>query len=334
MAETANISTMGELVFNRIFNFFGWKRIGPTNKNFVCLSRDAHKNITHPTDIVFHSTNPYTGQENYLNVDLKSYSAKSITRIAIVEAINNLAKAVECAKISEDWKKNYTLQTSNVEISGLLFIYNHDATFDHDLDSLLAKITEDELFIPKGVCIYVMGPKQIAYLLTVVNSIRINKSIPEDYKFYYPNLILTKAASVWHDSASLETLVGPFQVLSYRSQIEISQKRPAIIDNHILFYNGSGTIGEEFKYLMDFLFRFQIVGRGQVVTISMPTNGKSEIALFENAKQEYFQYYFRGFDDRPEIVAEKGNISFREINEIQLKFSADNIGMKDRSQHV
>lgn len=327
MGETISISKMANFVFDEIFKFFRWEPIGPQDQNFACEKSIAHKCITHPTDTVFHSSNPYTGEENYINVDLKSYAKDSISKAQIRDALNSLARTVECLRISQPWQDKYTKTDTTKDLSGLLFIYNHDGTFNHDFESMLNGIPDNDIVIPKGVRLYIMGPHTISYLLSIINdSMRIK--IPDNYKFYYPNLVINKTPIGLHNSASIETILGPFQVITY-NYIKQTPEGGSITKRHVVYYNGKTGTVDDFKYLLDFLFRFQLVGSGQEIDIRNYHHGFEP--QFKIAKDEYFKYYFRGYDQMKDVVNEKNLITYNEIHNIIKKFSESSVSMRDRT---
>jgi len=83
MSETSNIAKMAELLSSELFSEFLWKRTGPVDQDWKCVLESHHKN-THPSDVVFYYDEPYEPVRTYVNCDLKSYSADTISAAQIV----------------------------------------------------------------------------------------------------------------------------------------------------------------------------------------------------------------------------------------------------------
>lgn len=114
MAETANIARMAEKISDEIFSIFFWDKKGPVNKNWECMNRDVHKRNTHPSDVVFFYDEPYRPIRTYIQTDLKSYSADSISRSKIEGALKSLGQQISCAEISEEYQNLYTHQHKKI----------------------------------------------------------------------------------------------------------------------------------------------------------------------------------------------------------------------------
>lgn len=337
MAETVNIAEMAARLSTEVFSVFGWEQKGPSDNNWDCQT-PSHGKRTHPTDTCFWYDNPYSSATTYLNTDLKSYATTTITESAVVDAINSLAISVECAKVSRQWKERHTHQDRNTDIVGMLFIYNHDNEYDKDFSKLRAKIDPDKLAIPPGVKLFIVGPEDVAYLATVANSIVHSRGIADTHeshlpasdrcKFYFPNLITQRAKSIVHNAATVEMLCGPWQVLHYqRSDSDDGNK---LRDSYCIYYRGTGATIDEFTYLLDYLFRFQLVGNNQYITIRMPFACNEAASHFSNAKESYFEHCFRGFHGTGVIQKQKNRIIMRPITRIATRFLTDDIGMGSR----
>ena len=185
MAETANIAKIAELVADKVFPIFKWQKTGSGNQNWSCEKQEQHEVKTHPSDTVMFYDEPYSVSRTYVNFDLKSYKRGSITAGAITSAALSLAKSLECAEISENWRKKYTHEDVTVNIVGVLFVYNHDGEYDKDFDSVLATIKPEELKVPSGSRIVILGPRQIFWLNNVRHEIvamrgETPKQLPDD----------------------------------------------------------------------------------------------------------------------------------------------------------
>ena len=226
--KISNIAKIAEYVATKLFHTFRWKLTGTTNYNWPCEKRDIHKRRTHPTDAAFYYDEPYSLYRTYVNCDLKSYARESITAGAVISAITELSKSLTCAEISEAWRDMYVDRDVNASVVGLLFVYNHDGEYDKDFDSILSSIKEDELPIPKGSRIVVLGPKQIHWLDNVHHDIvymRGTGNLPgeDECRFYYPELVRKKVVQRGQaTAATLEMLTGPWITLEYGTRGAIS----------------------------------------------------------------------------------------------------------------
>ncbi|WP_062265427.1 hypothetical protein [Endozoicomonas arenosclerae] len=135
MAETAYIAKMAETVSNDLFRWFKWDVLIPRDMNFSCHKGVKHSSSskeknTHPVDVIFKYTDPYSGKDILFNTDLKSYKKGSIGNNNVRDALYSLARTIECADGSNEWRTKYAMNSKNYEIRGLLFVYNHDGIYD------------------------------------------------------------------------------------------------------------------------------------------------------------------------------------------------------------
>jgi hypothetical protein len=119
MAETINISKMSEKLSKGIFLEFLWGRMEHTNLNWPCEDQENHEVKTHPSDVVFWYDEPYSQSRTYVNCDLKSYAKGSISTASMREAIESLAKTIECAEKSQEFNDKYIHQDVSPNICGL-----------------------------------------------------------------------------------------------------------------------------------------------------------------------------------------------------------------------
>jgi hypothetical protein len=89
-------------------------------------------------------------------------------------------------------------------------------------------------------------------------------------------------------AASLEVLTGPWQILRFKRATEGG----GIVNESYVYYRGEGQTTQEFKYLIDFLFRYQLVDDGNIIHVRhIPAMDEemreSSAGIFENAKTEY-----------------------------------------------
>jgi hypothetical protein len=322
--ESENISKMAEILTKEMFNEFFWEQSGPININWKCINEN-HEKKTHPSDIVFSYQEPYLNSRTYLNCDLKSYSKKSINKISIKTAIENLSMAVSCAENSEDWQRKYIVNNNdNFNVHGLLFIYNHDGEYDNDFQVILEAATQSDIQLPLNRRIYILNPRDICYLYTVVNDLKRLRGdgfLPQirDYQYYYPDLINKKVVSTQvRLAATIEMLLGSFLVLRYR----IPKKNNAF--GLLVYYKKEGKSIDEFIYIIDYLFYYQQLQNNEKIDICLTNPSKDAPAIFSAAKKEYLVK-----SNEADGLEERLNtINYRSVNNIIKSFSEIEIGMR------
>ena len=288
MAETANIAAAAEQLSQELFGEFGWERSRPINENWACATAE-HQKKTHPTDVVFTYEDPYENRSIFVQTDLKSYAKGSITSGALGAALRSLAMATDCTRRSEQWQDLFRPPGVNGETVGLLFIYNHDGEFDEDFPTLLANLDEKSVVVPKGCRVHVLGPKDLEYLVTVttdLNVLRGKNKLPErkDCGFYYPHLVRQPSRLLRSPVASLEALSSPWLVYRYTWR-----SKPDAPEGCIVYMRSRGETVDELKYLLDYLFRFQIIEEQAEVEIRVPYPAATLHSNFEFAKTSYAQ---------------------------------------------
>jgi hypothetical protein len=324
MGETSNISIMAELLSKDLFTMFKWERVGPININWSCQN-DHHKKKTHPSDVVLCYPEPYRNRTTYVNCDLKSYAKGSIAAGSIINSIENLALAVECANVSQDWQKQYLkYNESNAEIVGLLFIYNHDGLFDKDFDRMIREAAKDKINIPKNVKVFVLGPRDICYLNTVVNDVKrmiADEVIPVssgDRCFYYPDLYNEKVMQKdWSVAATLETLTGPWQMIKYK-------KANSSEHGIVIYCKDTGDRVEEFIYLIDYLFHYQILQNYSDIRVKLPNASSHAASVFTHALKQYTARY----EGHEELVKRLESLSYEPVTNVISTFNETEIGMR------
>lgn len=307
--ETANIAEVANKVSKDIFKWFRWEKMPVMDENFPCHKVDLHKkkktkkdnpSHTHPVDTVFRYFDPYLNKYIYLSTDLKSYKKGSIRPPEVKKAIESLAKTLDCAMSSVEWKKKYVLDSEPYIVRSLLFIYNWDKEYDSDLMGELANLKLGDIPLSTDSVIHVLGPERITYLFSVVKDIEglvANKELPsDDYSFLYPDLVLHKAhGDQGQYPATIETLCSPYMILKHGPITEYkevdgkpvkTQKNPS---GYVIYYNESGKTASEFVYLFDVLSRLQILSsqntiKFRVASLSIDSSIRSN---FERAKHTY-----------------------------------------------
>lgn len=362
MAETGNVSKIAEILANDLFSRFLWNDTGGWNQNWKCVKEDhvvekrirkkksdagnpgstdnvdgdasndskqpedavkEAKLLTHPSDVVFYYDEPYSLYRTYVNADLKSYKKGSITSHAIAGAIRNLALALECAELSDEWREKFVHDEKSYRIVGLLFIYNHDGEYDGGFDGVLAKVNQEKLKIPRGSRIFVLGPRDIRWL----NNVRLDLMMlyskhvvphQDHWLFHYPDLVRRKKVQVAARAATLEMLTGPWIIMSYSAN---GTEPPG----YIVYFRGLGRHAEEFLYLLDHLMHYQMVKQGIAIRLRMLDADSNAEAHFKRAVDEYIENYNGEGSDLAVLLRK---ISFEIMPQIQSQFSLVSIGMK------
>ena len=361
MAETSNISQIAEILANDLFSRFLWYETGGWNQNWACVREDhvlpskkkrkaesqrnlanlpyeedddapetsdeaeagSHKITSHPSDVVFYYDEPYSVQRTYINTDLKSYKKGSITPKAVASAVQNLARSLECAELSLEWREKFVHEDKSYRIIGLLFIYNHDGEYDLGFDETLAKVNQESLSIPRNSRIFVLGPRDIRWLDNVrydIVSLRGTQRLPHEDKcsFFYPDLVRKKKVQTSARAATLEVLTGPWIILTYRTD----NLDPA---GYVIYFRGLGKYTEEFLYLLDHLLHYQMVKPGVKISVRAFQAHENAPAHFKRAVDEYIENYE---GDSSDLAALLRAIDYDLVPQVRSQFSQVKIGMK------
>ena len=295
MAETAPTEEIGRLIADEIFSKFGWKQCGPYNQNFACVELEMHrkkKAKSHPGDVIFRYPDPYLGLDVYLHTDLKSYAKSTIEKADLKTILRDVAITVDCANKSPSWTHLYDQTDGNHVVHGLLFIYNHDQEYDKAFPSVLQLIGDGVSQLPEGKRIFVIGPERALYLYNVASDIthlQGSQKLPFDdsISFFHPDLQNTRIQTQKYGPATVEVLISPWQVLLHRDK---SNRK--LQHGHLIYYAGTGGTVEEFLYLLDYVFTYQLHDDEGTIQVRLP-NGVSEAAnIFEKAKVRYGQEYW------------------------------------------
>ena len=322
MAETNNIAQLAEIVSDDLFARFFWRRTGSWNQNWPCENPKHLPRKTHPSDVVFYYDEPYSLRRAYFNCDLKSYSSSRINTGVIQSALEDLAQALTCMEVSEAWHKMYVHEGSSPFLCGLLFIYNHDGDYDRNFDYLLSSVKYDDIRIPKGSQIIILGPQQIRWLDNVryeMVYMRGNKDLPDEQfcRFEYPHLVRKKKVQIEiARAATVDMLTGPWITLGYDAA---NGKPPGIL----VFYRGKGASAEEFLYLIDYLMHYQMVKPGLSIRVRTLEPDPNAAAHFERAIVECTDKYRGG----EEIAGLFRGIEYKQIAQVHRSFSQIEVGM-------
>lgn len=253
MSETSNIAKMAEKISSEIFEILGWTRVGPINQNWPCV-KEEHQKSTHPSDIVFFYDDPYKNKRIFWNTDLKSYSSQSITKQTISRSISSLSKAVECANVCNEWQNLYVNCDDNFLCNGLLFIYNHSRDLSKNFDEIIFSIDESSFKIAPGRLIAIFGPDTISYLLNITTDLRLNQAKHlNDMEYWYPDLVRLKKTSAPKSAATIEMLTSAWLTILIPPNSNNETRK------FLIYYRDKGSTIEEFKYLLDSFFRFQML---------------------------------------------------------------------------
>ncbi len=329
MAETSNIATMAERVHRNCLMEFGWEPVGPRDQNWECVIH-SHGKQTHPSDIVFHYSNPYSEGDlrTYVTTDLKSYATGSLTKTSLRKAIQSLILSTECANISQSFQEHYVHSGSNSEVVGLLFIYNHDSNYDKSFRATLISSMEGiSQELRQGQRVFVMGPEDVLYAHDLANDIKLQRADShyptnkQDLEFFYPDLVRRKASHSQNKASSLEMLLSPYQIVRYKIP-----KGSETVTNYTVYYRGEGAKYQEFVYLIDGLFRYQILQHAHEVTICLARPHNEAASKLERAKEAYV-HQFHGLS---EMRNRLNVVKYRAITNIAPRFSDVEIGMETR----
>ncbi|OBU20672.1 hypothetical protein [Photobacterium aquimaris] len=324
MSETGNIEKLAKLVSKDIFKWFKWNTCSPKDENWKCES-DHHNKTTHPSDVVFYYDDPYSGNTKYLNTDLKSYAAGSITKSSLSGALKTLAMSVECANISEDWQDKFLLGDVGFgDVSGLLFIYNHDNEYDKNFSDLVDKLDYKVIPIAEENELFIMGPDLIKRLCDVVSDMKIMKAddsfpSPQDYTFFYPDLIRSRrCGDEWDKPATLEALTSPWLIVKHRGGNDFG-------NGFVIYYHDTGETVEEFIYLIDAMSHYQMFSSDFSIRVRFTDACRLAATNFDKAKHEYLKMW--GNDEARKEQMEV--IEVGAITKFTTCFNPMEIGMRE-----
>lgn len=319
MGETSNKAKMAEIVSSELFNVFGWKKIGSMNQNWNCVI-EKHNKRTHPSDIVLRYIDPYSNKAVYINCDLKSYAKDSIQKHGISGAVSSLAFSIECMQFSDQWYNIYYQNGDDADRRGLLFVYNHDGEYDASFNKMLETIDKKNFSLRKGSKMYIMGPWDITYLKTVTNDIEVLRGrgvlpVAAECNFFYPDLVRKKVSSEANPAATIEMLLGPWQVLQYKHEAK---------SKVLFYYKNRGEDTDEFLYFIDYLAHYQLL-----------QNADEIIVKFANASQTCAGNFMKAIDEYAKIQGIQGvekrleKIKYESVTNIVTRFSEIEIGMEN-----
>lgn len=330
MAETINIGEIAVKISKDIFKHFLWTTHSKRDDNFTCSNpkhtgEKGKPKLTHPGDVVFFYDDPYLGKPIYLHTDLKSYASDSITATRLRAAFKSLCMTIECAKGSSEWREKYSVDASEAhEVRGLLFIHNHDNTYDKPFYEAIDKVDLPSLPVAPGSILHFLGPQDIQRLYSIANDIIRLKGegeLPNEYTFYYPDLVMSRRQGViWGQPATIETLVGPYIIIKHG-------KTDTHGAGYVIYYNAPGECAEEFEYFLDSLSRYQMLESGEKIRIRATSgNARDDLkSIFQMAKKKYVKAW--GFDPAREAILNQ--IDIDRITSMTNTYNAGDMGWRE-----
>ena len=289
MAENYEKARLAEIIAKQVFSTSGWRLTGPKNQDFECIQKEPHQKVKgrsiHSTDCVFTYSDPRTGQQVYLNTDLKSFCKSTISALNLGSILKSLGRGTECARLSQDWKATFGIDTSeSIRVEGLLFIYNHDGEVRGEFLPRMEKLAPSAMGLATLSLVYVIGPERALYLYTVADDIKRQHGLAAEssgvFEFYFPHLKRTRNMYNFSSCVPVEHLLGPLIVVRGKEATEEFSQFYA-------YYDGIGATPEEFEYVIDSLFRYQIVTNRAKVDIVLGLPDSKASVHFRTAKDRY-----------------------------------------------
>jgi hypothetical protein len=115
-------------------------------------------------------------------------------------------------------------------------------------------------------------------------------AIGATYEFYYPDLINTKVRRQNFPSASLEMLLGPWQIIS--SHVAAGG---SVVQQFIVYYAGPSSTVDEFRYLIDFFFRYQMLRDDSRIRLRLRPDVPMAVVNFRKAADQTGELAFKRF---------------------------------------
>lgn len=331
MSETANIASISEILSGKLFGVFGWKQFGPTNFNF---REDEGPEVTrrakYPCDVVFGYMDPYSQLNVYFLTDLKSYKKSTIETKDFKSAITRLSGAVRKAGSSKEFQDH--LPDENGEIHGLLFVYNHDNEYDKDLLAVISADSTISPDIPPVSSISIFSPDQIQFMNDMYND--LEKIFGEDvdpvgkFHFFYPNLTSQiPEKNEWY-AATKEMLLSAYVPVLYLRNINEGGSHTWTQKYLDLYYRGEGRGYEEFCFIFEFLFRYNLIDDHSRVRIKIRGSSVGSQSAFQRAKSEFLKHFYK----EDGALEKLQSIELKEIPTTIYSFHEVNIGMDKRRE--
>jgi hypothetical protein len=295
MGETAPRADMAKKVFEHVFKVFGWETNYLYDQNTACCLNAMHKKSTHPSDIVCWYDDPYENSRKYINIDLKSYGLGSIAPGKLRDTLVSMCQAVECANVNDDWQQLYVEdQEVEFKVHGLVFIYNHDGLSESSGFDILSKLKDKEIPGVVGQRTFVLGPSDVVYLTNIAHDVNFNYKEQGSKVFWHPDLVLKKKKSKNPGAARIENLIAPWQLMR-------GVEKNA--NNYTVYYRESGEDVDEFVYLLDMLFAYQLIEDKNRISIKLPNADKRALVNFKSAKEKMNRRLYGCAKERLDLVS-------------------------------
>lgn len=291
MGETVNIKTLADKVAADLFGVFQWEKCAATDYRWTCVEQKKHskqRSKQHPSDVVFRYSDPYRGETVYINCDLKSYSAATVSTFDIEGTLEDLAETVECAHKSECFSEAFGLSGSVETVEGMLFLYNHDGEYQRDFDKRLEKLLNKSIGLVADQKIYLLMPDRITYLHSVANDIkqRISQFAMsgdfQSYDFYSPDLRVSAVKGKKHGPLPIEFLVSPWMFVSFRTK---KQKRHLVV-----YFDTIGDTPDDFTTLFDAIISYNILEDDLTIQVVLQNCDPKAPIHFESARSSYAKF--------------------------------------------
>ena len=176
--------------------------------------------------------------------------------------------------------------------------------------------------------VHVFSPASINYLVSVAHDIEVERgrwsksgTIPK-ISFYYPDLVELHPKSQNQDCASIEMLQSPWLIV--RVSGRRSEADQSTVTEYFVYYRGDGDSVDEFKFMIDAFFRYQMVGDDETIVIKMPQASSNAGAKLQQAMHAYAADFF----DLREFKARLQRISMSSIKMVKESYSTTILGMR------
>jgi len=279
---------------------------------------------------VYRFINPYDNKPTYIVFDFKSLAESSISSATINPALRNMAHTIDCSMVSEQWKDYFLQDTCEVDILGCLMVYNHDGTYSKNMASqIYPNLYKNWPDLQPHHEILILDPETLVYLNSIYTDIRMQQGemLPSDKElrgFFQPDLQLQyhkKANQKQYEVPILpDQLKAPFQIMRY----EVEEKGK---EGYMIFYRGKGVTSEEFIYLIDYLFNYQIIDHASLINLRLPYAESEAPNKFKLAIQEYSKIVAPSEAVAKDIVKRLKCMEMESIDRVVPKFLVTELGM-------
>lgn len=353
--ERAGIAAIAVKVSKELLPWLKWRERPPADQNFACIKPENHRTAievkeegkesthNHPTDVVYSYIDPYTGKTVAINTDLKSYAKGSINQATIRKYLKSLAQSIDCARNSSEWLERYSFSEDDIEVRGLLFVYNHDGGWDKDFYEVFygkknpRSVKKDNPYehdinisnidLQEDQQLHILEPNTIKYLRTVFDDLEKLDSRGEfnrdQYHFFYPDLHLHKTNGFPADRpATLELITAPFMIIEYQErqmQNVTTQEIKTVPPGYKIYYKDKIESWKDIFYLLDSLSNYQMLNGDKRISVRAIAADQDELApnYFRTAVQEYTKKWGKG-----QVLS---GIEFDLVNTVTDTFSTQEI---------